>query len=96
MLILPLKLKHVALISVILLFIYFGSQNLLLGVFSLAGCAAAYWYVRSGRRLSLGRRYYTNDRKILVHPLARRRFLNPLRWYRDYRARKWFRKALDE
>jgi membrane associated rhomboid family serine protease len=92
MLIIPLKLKHVALISVILLFIAFGSQHLLLGVFSLAGCAAAYGYVRSGRRLSLGRRYRPSEKIIrLRHP-----FPNPLRWYRNYRDRRWLKKFLDK
>jgi len=98
MCIIPLKLKYLALLSAVLLFISFGSQHLLLGVFSLAGCAAAYWYVRSGRRLNLGRRYYPSDRdiRVLQLPCSRRRFPNPLRWYRECRERRWLRKFLDK
>jgi membrane associated rhomboid family serine protease len=95
LLLIPLKLKYVAMIGVAILFIDFGSQHLLLGVFSLAGCVAAYCYVRAGIRLNLGRGSRISDKVIRFRqPKARRRFPSPLRWYKEYCERRWLKKFL--
>lgn len=46
MLVIPLKLKYLAMLSVGLLAVSYGAINLALGLFVLAGCAYAYWRVR--------------------------------------------------
>ncbi len=86
----PLKLKWVALIGAGIVFIDYGSQNLILGVFALLGCAAAYWYVKNGLAFNISSpRRRTSDNVIRINPRhGRRRTLNPLKWYREYRQRK--------
>lgn len=87
MLILPLKLKYLALIDVVIVLVTFGRGNPLLGVFALAGCAYAYWYVRP--------KHYAvpkiEQRGEIVRVFGERGFrykLNPLSWLKNYRDRK--------
>ncbi|MCL6519329.1 MAG: rhomboid family intramembrane serine protease [Armatimonadetes bacterium] len=86
----PLRLKWVALISVGIVFIEYGSRNLILGVFALAGCGAAYWYAKSGTAFHFGTsRRRVQDNIIRIRPrYSRSRTFNPLKWYKEYRQRK--------
>lgn len=47
--IVPLKLKYLALLDVVLVLINYGQAHLLLGIFALAGCAYSYWYIQPNR-----------------------------------------------
>jgi membrane associated rhomboid family serine protease len=96
--IIPMKLKYLALLDVVLVFISYGQIHLLLGVFALAGCAFSYWYVRRGSLAGYGsNRYEDREKVIRLHsrPGIGRR-LNPLRWYSNYRDRKKFRDFLNK
>lgn len=64
-----------------------------LGVFALAGCGAAWWYVRQGRYgLFRGR-----SRTVWGPPRARptRPTMNPLAWIRRWRLRRQFRRLIN-
>ncbi len=90
--IIPLKLKYLAVISAAMVLISFGQAHILLGLFSLAGCSYAYWYVRRGARPVHQRRklqYEDSGRVIRIrdkHSIWRS--LSPAARYRDYRDRK--------
>jgi hypothetical protein len=47
--ILPVKGKWIAWLDMVMVYYIFGSMHLLLGVFALGGCFAAWWYVRNMR-----------------------------------------------
>lgn len=98
MFVIPLKLKHLALLDAALVFLWFGQQNILLGVFGLVGCAASYWHVMHGRRTYFTPgRYEGIARDIRIRPTyaGRARNWNPIRWYKDYRQRKKLRDLFD-
>ncbi|MHB0913998.1 MAG: rhomboid family intramembrane serine protease [Armatimonadota bacterium] len=78
--VLPLKLKYLALLDVVFVLISYGQMNLLLGIFALSGCAAAYWYVRQGR--GLGRR---SDNVIRIDTRPGKRGGG---WYKERKERK--------
>lgn len=63
------------------------SQSFPLGVFALAGCGVAVWYVRKGRYLSFRsgppRRRLERDRELTLNPLA---------WFRRWRLGRQFRR----
>lgn len=101
MLIIPLKLKYLALIDVVLVFFSYGSgglNHLPMGALALAGCALAYWYTIYGRHMSSqSSRRYDGD-IIRIHdrlPQAPRRNLNPIKWYRDRQQRKRLKDLFD-
>ena len=94
MFIIPLKLKYLAILDVALVLISYGQSNPLLGVFALAGCAYAYWYVRPGR-FSFSER---KPRGEVVRVFRMQGFmhkLNPLWWIRDYRDKKRLQRLFD-
>lgn len=95
MLIIPMKLKYLAVISAGLLFVGFGRIHFLLGLFSLVGCAAAYWYVRYGCDINLGLGCSHRDNVVRIDPFSSRR-KGLLGWYRDWRERKRLRDFLDK
>lgn len=94
--VLPLKLKYLALLDVILVFVSYGRLSPLCGVFALTGCIFSYAYVRSG--LWSAPRYYAGG--MYAQPARRResilRRLNPIKWYREYRMRKRLRDLFDK
>ena len=96
-LIVPLKLKYLALIDVLIVLVSYGQMNLLLGVFALAGCAASYLYVRLGRRIRFApSRDRDRGRIIRIYPgPGLGRSLNPIGWYRAYRERKRLKDLFD-
>lgn len=89
-LIIPLKLKYLALIGVAALLVQFGRLDLLLGLFSIAGCASSYWFVRNGMQFGI-----SWPRASRPRPQRRKRSLlsrlNPLSWIRGHRDRKRLR-----
>lgn len=95
MLIIPMKLKYLAAISAGLLFAGFSRIHFLLGLFSLVGCAAAYWYVRYGYDINLGLGRSHWDNVVRINP-SRSRRKGLLGWYRDWRERKRLRDFLDK
>lgn len=95
MLIIPMKLKYLAAISAGLLFVGFSRMHFLLGLFSLTGCAAAYWYVRYGYDINLGLRTAYRDNVVRINP-SRSRRKGLLGWYRDWRERKRLRDFLNK
>lgn len=97
MLFLPLKLKYLALIDVISVFIHFGRINLLLGVFALAGCAFSYWYVKRSRlSFSPVKTVCKGDVVRIYRKRSALRLLNPLSWYTDYRDRERLKKLFGD
>jgi hypothetical protein len=98
MFIIPLKLKYLAILDVIFVFVTYGHSNRVLGILALLGCAASYWYVASGRSMSnRSTRGYDFDNVIRIHPRHTRSWnLNPIKMYRDYRERKRLRDLFDE
>lgn len=94
--IIPLKLKYLALIDAVIVLVSYGSMNPLLGLLALTGCAISYRYVRGGISLSVPERSRP-DNIIRIKPRhAVRRSWNPIKWYRDYRARKRLRNLLGD
>ena len=65
------------------------SQPFPLGVFALAGCGVAWWYVRQGRYLSI-RSPRPSRRLEREHALT----LNPIAWYRRWRLRRQFMRLM--
>lgn len=62
------------------------SQPFPMGIFALAGCAVAVWYVRQGRYLSVragGPRRVTREGALTLNPFA---------WYRRWRLGRQFRR----
>ena len=90
MLFIPLKLKYLAIISAVGVLLGYGVGSPLMGVLALAGCAAAYWYVRNGSRLQFSTTRGPDLGQVIhIRPShARKRSINPLSWYKDYRDRK--------
>lgn len=95
MLIIPMKLKYLAAISAGLLFVGFGRIHFLLGLFSLAGCAVAYWYVRYGYDINLGLGRSHRDNVVHINATRVRR-KGLLGWYRNWREQKRLRDFLDK
>jgi len=98
--IIPMKLKYLALIDVIIVLFSYGSGGrLLLGIFALAGCAMSYFYVKG--RSSFSRYEYrspqqdTHDRIIRIYPQRRTFTLNPFKWYKEYKDRKRLKDFFD-
>jgi len=93
-LVIPMKLKYLALLDVAFVFIGYAQSHLILGIFALCGCAATYWYVRSGGQIlglgAVGRRNYGKVLRIHVHERGDKpwKSWNPIRWYRERRRRK--------
>jgi len=94
MIILPLKLKYLALISAAIVLISYGP---FLGLFALAGCAFSYWYVRAERQYggpiwerSRGTVIRVHERDSLIDRL------NPIKWYRRYKGRRRLRKLFED
>ena len=86
--VIPLKLKYLALIDVIVVLVQYGSTNPLLGLCALAGCGVSYWYVRSGRSISLPTPRPRGE-VIRINPrYAVRKSWNPIKRYHDYREQK--------
>jgi len=65
------------------------SQPFPLGVFALAGCGVAWWYVRQGRYLSI-RSPRPRRRLEREHALT----VNPIAWYRRWRLRRQFMRLM--
>jgi membrane associated rhomboid family serine protease len=87
---LPLKLKYLAMISAAAIFISFGRINILLGLFSVLGCAACYLHARSGSLTDFRSAWDRHDDKVIrIHPKhAVRRDFNPIHWYQARREEK--------
>jgi hypothetical protein len=89
--VIPMKLKYLALLSVALLLVEFGMIRPILGLFSLTGCAYAYWYVKRPVRYSAPRR-----RAEVVRVYDRRkRNLNPFAGIKDWNDRRKLKKLFD-
>jgi len=94
MLLIPLKMKYLAVIDVVAVLINYGSGAPLVGVFALAGCAYAYWYVRGAPRLVERR-----PRGQVVRVRQRESIfskLNPLRAMKDRKERDRLRKLFKD
>jgi membrane associated rhomboid family serine protease len=91
MLIIPMKLKYLAMISAGLLFAAFARTNLVTGVFSLTGCAVAYCYVRYELNNRLSAWY--QDNVVRINPRSYRR-KGLLGWFREWREQKRLRDFL--
>ncbi|MCE5199305.1 MAG: rhomboid family intramembrane serine protease [Armatimonadota bacterium] len=93
--VIPIKLKYLALIDAIILFVSYVTISPLLGVFALIGAAFAYWYVMPrGYRAPR-----SEDRGQVVHVYRRKRSLgglNPLNWIRERRERDKLRKLFKD
>lgn len=65
-----------------------------LGIFALAGCGVAWWFVRDGRyRLtSVGRRRSRTRWRLPEE----RRTLNPVRWFHRWRLRRRFMRLMKQ
>ena len=89
-LVIPLKLKYLALIDVIFVFLnYAHGGNFLMGICALLGCGVSYYYVKRPNLFS-GRS--NNDGVIRIHPKGKSKFtFNPAKWYRDYKEQKRLR-----
>lgn len=95
-LIIPMKLKYLALLDVALVLLGFGRQNIVIGICALLGCAFAYWYVTSGRYEQGARD--SGNRVLIVHP-RRKSFLgwlNPFSWIKSRRERDRLRKLFED
>jgi len=98
----PLKLKALALLDVLLVYFYFGMEyrDPVLALFTLAGPAAAWFYVRKLPRLSLGFRAPARRAAPLLReePAQRERVsgVNPLRKIQEQREIERLRKLLGE
>lgn len=91
--VIPLKLKYLALLDVVLVFISYGRVNLLLGVFALAGCAAAYLYVTRVICFDFG----GGDNVIHIRPKhAVRQSWNPFKRAKEKKDQKRLRDFLDD
>ena len=90
-LIVPMKLKYLAILDVALTFISYGRVSLVLGIFSLTGCAYAYWYVKHPVRYSAPRR---RAQVVRVYD-RRRRNLNPFAGIKDWNDRRKLKKLFD-
>jgi len=88
--IIPIRAKWVAWLTVGVTFLVFAQRSLLLGVFALGGCAAAWLYV--------GYRERTPGHSTPVIRLrqSRTRWFSPASWIRGYRERKRLRKLFGE
>lgn len=91
----PMKLKFLAVLDVVLVFISFfnfrAPQTFLLAVAALAGCAFSFWYVTSGARFGASYSPSTPRQGQVIHLFGRRGWtskLNPMHWFREYRERK--------
>lgn len=88
MFIVPLKLKYLAVIDAVLVFASYAKTPWL-GLFALAGCAAAFLYVRNGDVFDFRSRHYDDGKIIRIRPRHRRTpDLNPLKWIKNRRDRK--------
>lgn len=91
--VIPIEARWIGVLAAVLVLF---SSPFPLGIFALAGCGVAWWYVRQGRySLLRGRSRPAWDppqrpRREGPHPL-----LNPLAWYRRWRQRKQFRRLID-
>ncbi len=89
-LIIPLKLKYLALIDVAVVLVSYGQVHLALGVCALAGCAYSYACVRPGWWSSFPR---PDDGKIVrVH---RRAAFSPLRAWKEHREREKLKRLFE-
>jgi len=88
--VIPIKLKYLAIISVAAVLIEYGSINLVLGLFSLLGCAYAYWYVRRPVRSAPRQRAQV----VRVYE-RRRRGLNPFAGIKEWNDRRKLKKLFD-
>lgn len=89
MFIIPLKLKYLAVIDAVLVFASYAGRNPWLGLCALAGCAAAFFYVRHGDTLDFRSRHYDDGKIIRIRPRHRRMpDLNPVKWLKSRRDRK--------
>lgn len=94
----PMKLKYLALIGVVAVFITFASgYGFFVGLLALLGCAFSHWYVTSGRHI--GYRSQVRPRRdnvIRIHNrLGIGQRLNPFRWVKKRREEKKFKDFLD-
>ena len=79
--VLPVEARWVGVLAAVL--VVFSLQPFPLGVFALAGCGVAVWYVRQGRYLSV------RARGLQRHPESSLT-LNPFAWYRRWRQKRRF------
>lgn len=84
--VLPLEARWLGILAAVFVVI---SQPFPLGVFALAGCGVAWWYVRQGRYLSVRA---VRPRRRLEREDALT--LNPLAWYRRRRLRRQFTRLM--
>jgi len=94
MFVLPLKLKYLALIDVVMVLVSYGSNHILLGIFALAGCAYAYWFVRPGRFSMPARKQRGEVVRVFDKPNLLRR-LNPFTRIKEYRDKQKLKKLFE-
>lgn len=97
-LIIPMKLKYLALLDVVLVLVSFARPNPLLGIFALSGCAVSYWYVRYRSNLSFSTPRRQSQGNVL-RIYNRHGFwskLNPFRALRERRESKRLRDLFDK
>ncbi len=86
--VLPIEARWLGLGAAVLVFFSFRFP---LGVFALAGCAVAWWYVRTGRYLLSRGRARVRPRRIAPEQRAT---LNPLALYRRWRLKRQFMRLM--
>jgi len=69
--VLPMKLKYLAVISVLMVLVSYGGRHWMLGITALAGCAYSYWYVLPRSRSRVRPRSTSEpDNVVRIHPKA--------------------------
>lgn len=93
--VIPMKLKYLAILDVIIVLVSFGSQNPILGVSALLGCAFSYWYAVYAYN---SKKRKPSDCKIIriYEKSPSTPSLSPLGWYKEYRERKRLKDFFDK
>ncbi len=90
--VIPVEARWLAVLIVVLVGFSFPFP---MGLFALAGCAAAWWYVRRGRYQLLRGRAGEFPPGPSSRRTRRERSLNPVDWIRRWRLRRQFRRLID-
>ncbi|MCX6343598.1 MAG: DUF1751 domain-containing protein [Armatimonadetes bacterium] len=96
LIIIPMKLKYLAILDFALTFISYGQYNLILGLFALSGCTYAYWYVMRPTRISAPASKNQGD---IVRVFGKRsiwRMLNPFAWIKEWNDKRKLKKFFDK
>ena len=102
--VLPVKLRQLAVLTVILVPLSYLKISIVIGVFALAGCAFAQWFATRGTSRRREPKYWRGrridddeDEKVIrLYPRKSMVNLNPLKWYNSYRDKKRLKKLFEK